>query len=258
MLTISKPLSAGQAQTYHQKEFTAKEQNYWSQQGVIAGDWQGRLAGQFRLAGAQIAPQRLWPQGPRKKESVSNSAGLTQSTVSDLFAIPDVSEVDCSHVRSHLWPSQIMLQHCASRRSLLQSHGCVRDNAASLMERPAQDEFLKRWANEKRLLIFKSVASDKETSAITSLNGVSPATVSQGLKILSDAALIRCRRRGQFVHNRMLPKAIENYLCASYSISRTESSSGFSRTELRGPHVPRPEFGTKEVKQDADFSCGCG
>ena len=34
MLTISKPLSAGQAQTYHQKEFTSKEQNYWSQQGV--------------------------------------------------------------------------------------------------------------------------------------------------------------------------------------------------------------------------------
>jgi len=44
MLTISKPLSAGQAQTYHQKEFTAKEQNYWSQSGVIAGEWQGRLA----------------------------------------------------------------------------------------------------------------------------------------------------------------------------------------------------------------------
>ena len=51
MLTISKPLSAGQAQNYHQKEFTAKEQNYWSQRGVIAGEWQGRLAGQFGLAG---------------------------------------------------------------------------------------------------------------------------------------------------------------------------------------------------------------
>jgi len=38
-------------QTYHQKEFTAKEQNYWSQQGVIAGEWQGRLAGRFGLAG---------------------------------------------------------------------------------------------------------------------------------------------------------------------------------------------------------------
>jgi len=51
MLTISKPLSAGQAQTYHQKEFTAKEQNYWSQRGVIAGEWQGRLAEQFGLTG---------------------------------------------------------------------------------------------------------------------------------------------------------------------------------------------------------------
>jgi conjugative relaxase-like TrwC/TraI family protein len=55
MLTISKPLSAGQAQTYHQKEFTAKEQNYWSQQGVIAGEWQGQLATQFGLAGAVSA-----------------------------------------------------------------------------------------------------------------------------------------------------------------------------------------------------------
>jgi len=55
MLTISKPLSAGQAQTYHQKEFTAKEQNYWSERGVIAGEWQGRLAGQFGLAGTVSA-----------------------------------------------------------------------------------------------------------------------------------------------------------------------------------------------------------
>jgi conjugative relaxase-like TrwC/TraI family protein len=55
MLTISKPLSAGQAQTYHQKEFTAKEQNYWSQRGAIAGEWQGRLAAQFGLSGAVSA-----------------------------------------------------------------------------------------------------------------------------------------------------------------------------------------------------------
>jgi conjugative relaxase-like TrwC/TraI family protein len=55
MLTISKPLSAGQAQTYHQKEFTAKEQNYWSQRGVIQGEWQGRLAAQFGLSGAVSA-----------------------------------------------------------------------------------------------------------------------------------------------------------------------------------------------------------
>jgi conjugative relaxase-like TrwC/TraI family protein len=55
MLTISKPLSAEQAQSYHAKEFTAKEQNYWSERGVIAGEWQGRLAPQFGLAGAVSA-----------------------------------------------------------------------------------------------------------------------------------------------------------------------------------------------------------
>ena len=55
MLTISKPLSASQAQTYHQKEFTAREQNYWSQRGVIAGEWQGQLAARLGLAGAVSA-----------------------------------------------------------------------------------------------------------------------------------------------------------------------------------------------------------
>jgi conjugative relaxase-like TrwC/TraI family protein len=55
MLTISKPLSATQAQTYHRKEFTAKEQNYWSQRGEIAGEWQGRLTENFGLAGAVCA-----------------------------------------------------------------------------------------------------------------------------------------------------------------------------------------------------------
>ena len=51
MLTISKPLSASQAQTYHEKEFTAAEQNYWKQADTIQGEWHGRLAEKFGLAG---------------------------------------------------------------------------------------------------------------------------------------------------------------------------------------------------------------
>jgi conjugative relaxase-like TrwC/TraI family protein len=51
MLTISKPLSSGQAQTYHSKEFTSAEQNYWKQGDTILGEWQGRLAEQYGLAG---------------------------------------------------------------------------------------------------------------------------------------------------------------------------------------------------------------
>ncbi len=52
MLTISKPLSATQAQTYHAKEFTAAEQNYWKQGDTVPGEWRGRLAEKFGLAGA--------------------------------------------------------------------------------------------------------------------------------------------------------------------------------------------------------------
>jgi conjugative relaxase-like TrwC/TraI family protein len=55
VLTISKPLSAGQAQTYHQKEFTAKEQSYWSQGNAVQGEWQGRLAAQYGLVGSVSA-----------------------------------------------------------------------------------------------------------------------------------------------------------------------------------------------------------
>ena len=52
MLTISKPLSSAQAQTYHAKEFTSAEQNYWKQDGAVVGEWQGKLAERFGLAGA--------------------------------------------------------------------------------------------------------------------------------------------------------------------------------------------------------------
>jgi conjugative relaxase-like TrwC/TraI family protein len=52
MLNISKPLSASQAQKYHEKEFTAAEQNYWKRGDTIHGEWHGRLADEFGLTGA--------------------------------------------------------------------------------------------------------------------------------------------------------------------------------------------------------------
>jgi conjugative relaxase-like TrwC/TraI family protein len=55
MLTISKPLSASQAQTYHAKEFTSAEQNYWKQDDRTLGEWQGKLAERLELSGAVSA-----------------------------------------------------------------------------------------------------------------------------------------------------------------------------------------------------------
>jgi hypothetical protein len=42
MLTISKPLSAGQAETYHKEEFANAEENYYSEGDRIRGEWQVR------------------------------------------------------------------------------------------------------------------------------------------------------------------------------------------------------------------------
>ena len=93
---------------------------------------------------------------------------------------------------------------------------------AIFMERANIERISKALANETRLVIFEAVASNKEisASAIVTLGGVSPATVSHHLKILSEAGLIQRRRRGQFVHSRVLPEAIENYACALYRLSR--------------------------------------
>src|ERR1700746_1153964 len=51
MLTISKPLSAGQAQTYHKEEFANAQENYYSEGDRIRGEWHGRLAEEWGLWG---------------------------------------------------------------------------------------------------------------------------------------------------------------------------------------------------------------
>ena len=51
MLTISKPLSAGQARAYHQEEFRNAQENYYSEGDRICGEWHGKLAEKWGLHG---------------------------------------------------------------------------------------------------------------------------------------------------------------------------------------------------------------
>lgn len=51
MLTISKALSAGQAQTYHSREFASEQQNYWSRERQAHSEWRGALAEEWGLHG---------------------------------------------------------------------------------------------------------------------------------------------------------------------------------------------------------------
>src|SRR6266487_2399029 len=51
MLTISKPLSAGQARRYHAEEFQSARDNYYTEGDVIRGVWYGQLAERWGLVG---------------------------------------------------------------------------------------------------------------------------------------------------------------------------------------------------------------
>ena len=60
MVTISKPLSAAQIRTYHAEEFSNARQNYYTNGDEIRGQWHGRLARQWGLAG-DVAPGDVPP-----------------------------------------------------------------------------------------------------------------------------------------------------------------------------------------------------
>jgi len=81
------------------------------------------------------------------------------------------------------------------------------------MERARIEKISKALADATRLMIFEAISAKKEMvcGELVVLRGVTPATVSHHLKILSDAGLIECRRNGQFVHNRTVPKTIAEY-----------------------------------------------
>ena len=57
MLTISKPLSTGQAHSYHEQEFANSEQNYYSEARRVNGEWHGKLASEWGMAGSVSSQQ---------------------------------------------------------------------------------------------------------------------------------------------------------------------------------------------------------
>jgi DNA-binding transcriptional ArsR family regulator len=46
---------------------------------------------------------------------------------------------------------------------------------------------------------------------LVAMRGVTPATVSHHLKVLTEAGLVECKRDGQFVCSRVVPEAIEEF-----------------------------------------------
>ena len=51
MITLSKPISAGQARAYHKEEFANAKENYYTEGERVRGEWQGQLAERWGLRG---------------------------------------------------------------------------------------------------------------------------------------------------------------------------------------------------------------
>jgi DNA-binding transcriptional ArsR family regulator len=90
------------------------------------------------------------------------------------------------------------------------------------MDRSDVEKISKALADETRLRIFEAIsASDRiKCGDIVSMRGVTPATVSHHLKILSEAGLIICRREGQFVYSHAVPDTIAGYTRALAKIAQ--------------------------------------
>jgi ArsR family transcriptional regulator len=90
------------------------------------------------------------------------------------------------------------------------------------MDRSEVGKISKALADATRLRILEAISANKHMNCgeIVSLRGVTPATVSHHLRILSEAGLIECRRNGQFVHSQAVPKTIKAYTQALMKIGR--------------------------------------
>jgi ArsR family transcriptional regulator len=95
------------------------------------------------------------------------------------------------------------------------------------MGRSRIEKISKALADQTRLRIFEAISASGHMNCgeIVSMRGVTPATVSHHLKILSEAGLIACRREGQFVYSQSVPAAIETYTHALTKIAGGKKSA---------------------------------
>jgi ArsR family transcriptional regulator len=93
------------------------------------------------------------------------------------------------------------------------------------MERSKIEKISKALADKTRLRIFEAISATRmNCGEIVSMRGVTRATVSHHLKILSEAGLIACRREGQFVYSEAVPETIAAYTQALAKIARGKAA----------------------------------
>lgn len=95
------------------------------------------------------------------------------------------------------------------------------------MDRSDVEEISKALADGTRLRIFEAISATDQMSCgeLVSMRGVTAATVSHHLKILSEAGLIACHREGQFVYSHAVPETLEDYTQALLKVGRNKKTA---------------------------------
>ena len=103
---------------------------------------------------------------------------------------------------------------------------------ALAMDAKKIERISKALGDETRLRIYEMIASQKNLtcSELVTMQGVTPATISHHLKILTDAELIECIKDGQFVHSRTVPETIAEY---TESLARLSKGSRGARRKKK-------------------------
>src|ERR1700759_386603 len=91
-----------------------------------------------------------------------------------------------------------------------------------MMDRVQVAKVSKALADAPRLTIFaaNSAKDHVNCSELVAMRGVTPATVSHHLKVLTEAGLVECKRQGQFVRSRVVPEVIEEFTEALARMAR--------------------------------------
>jgi ArsR family transcriptional regulator, arsenate/arsenite/antimonite-responsive transcriptional repressor len=91
--------------------------------------------------------------------------------------------------------------------------GWVQSSKIPKMDRSQVEKISKALADETRLMIFEAISAKDHVncSELVAMRGVTPATVSHHLKVLTEAGLVECKREGQFVCSRTVPGAIDEF-----------------------------------------------
>jgi DNA-binding transcriptional ArsR family regulator len=84
------------------------------------------------------------------------------------------------------------------------------------------EKISKALADQTRLKIYEQIAAHEgvKCCALVEMRGVTPATVSHHLKILSKAGLVECKREGKFVVNRVNPEVLQQFTKSVSALAR--------------------------------------